>query len=187
MEMLKKLPREVQVLLGGSLLYLIFSFFDWQQVSFGPVTAGITEWHGVGIIAGLLAIALLLWEAARLFQVTVPLGTLTPGLVSVALALLLLLFTVITFLTHNEARHWPSWIGLLLSIVIAAAAFARARTEGVQMPDVSAMANRTGGSQSTGASSTAPTTTTTSEPGVAPQSPSEPPPSGPGAVGDPGA
>jgi hypothetical protein len=185
MEMLKKLPREVQVVLGGSLLYLIFSFFDWQQVSFGPVTAGITEWHGIGIIAGLLAIALLLWEAARLFQVTVPLGTLTPGLVSVGLALLLLVFTVITFLTHNEARHWPSWIGLLLSIVIAAAAFARARTEGVQMPDVSAMANRTGGSHGSGVSTTTPTTT--SEPGAAPQSPSEPPPSGPGAVGDPGA
>jgi hypothetical protein len=185
MEMLKKLPREVQVVLGGSVLYLIFSFFDWQQVSFGPVTAGITEWHGVGIIAGLLAIAILLWEAARLFQVTIPLGTVTPGLVSVALALLLLLFTVITFLTHNEARHWPSWIGLLLSIVIAAAAVALARKEGVQMPDMSAMTNRTGGNQGADVSTTRPTTTT--EPGVAPQSPSEPPPSGPGAVGDPGA
>jgi len=28
MDMLKKLPREVQVVLGGSLLYLIFSFLD---------------------------------------------------------------------------------------------------------------------------------------------------------------
>src|SRR6266536_1596546 len=67
MDMLKKLPREVQVVLGGSLLYLIFSFLDWQQVSFLGAHAGISEWHGVGVIAGLLALALLLWEGTRLF------------------------------------------------------------------------------------------------------------------------
>jgi hypothetical protein len=136
MDALNKLSREVQVVIGGAVLYLIFSFFDWQQVSVLTITAGRSEWVGVGVIAGLLAIALLLWEAARAFQMKVQLGSLTPGLVSVALALLLLLFTVITFLSHNEARHWPSYVGLILSIVIAVAAFGRARAEGVEMPDL---------------------------------------------------
>jgi len=135
MDRFTKLPREMQVILAGGVLYLIFSFLDWQQVSFLNVTAGRSEWHGVGIIAGLLVIALLVWEALRLMQVKMNLGAiLTPGLVSVSLALLLLLFTVITFFSHNEARHWPAWIGLILSIVIALAALARARAEGVQMP-----------------------------------------------------
>lgn len=133
---MKKLPREVQVVIGGAVLYLIFSFFDWQQVSVLTITAGRSEWVGVGVIAGLLSIALLLWEAARAFDMKMQLGSLTPGLVSVALALLLLLFTVITFLSHNEARHWPSYVGLILSIVIAVAAFGRARAEGVEMPDL---------------------------------------------------
>ena len=31
MDKLVKLPRETQAVLGGSVLYLIFSFFDWQQ------------------------------------------------------------------------------------------------------------------------------------------------------------
>ena len=116
MDMLKKLPREAQVVLGCTVLYVIFSFLDWQHASFS--NAGINEWHGVGVIAALLAIALLVWEGARLAGVRVALGPITPELGSLGLALLLLLFTVITFLSHNEARHWPAWIGLLLSIAI---------------------------------------------------------------------
>jgi hypothetical protein len=138
MEMLKKLSREVQVVLGGGVLYLIFSFLDWQQVSIGSASVGLTEWNGIGVVAGLLVVALLVWEAAALFQVKIPLGSLAPGLVSVGLALLLLLFTVITFVSHNEARHWPSWLGLVLSIAIAAAALVRAKAAGVKMPDLGA-------------------------------------------------
>jgi len=142
MDFVKGLSREMQVILGGGVLYLIFSFLDWQQVSSVFGTYGRSEWHGIGVVAGLVAIALLLWEGARLFAVKVPLGGLSEGLVSVGLALLLALFTVITFLTHDLARHWPAWIGLILSLVIAAAALVRARGEGVQLPEARAMAGR---------------------------------------------
>ena len=138
----KKLSREVQVVLGGGVLYLVFSFFDWQQVSAFGFTAGRSEWNGIGVVAGLVAIALLLWEAARLFAVKVPLGTLSEGLVSVAVALLLALLTVITFLTHSTARHWPAWVGLILSLAVAAAALVRARVEGVQLPATAGTADR---------------------------------------------
>lgn len=178
MEMLKKLPREVQVVLGGGVLYVIFSFLDWQQVSAGPFSFGVNEWHGIGVVAGLLAIALLLWEVARLFQLNIQLGPVTPGLASVGLALLLLLFTVITFLTHGTARHWPAYVGLVLSIAIAAAAFARARAEGVQMPDLSAMASKANGGHGSGGS----TPPAGSDTGASSQPPSEPPYSGPGGT-----
>jgi hypothetical protein len=144
MDFVKNLSREVQVVLGGAVLYLIFSFLDWQQVSAFGFTAGRSEWHGIGVVAGLLVIALLLWETARLFAVKVPLGSLTEGLVSVGLALLLALFTVITFATHGTARHWPAWIGLILSIVIAVAAVIRAREEGVEMPHARSMGGTDG-------------------------------------------
>jgi hypothetical protein len=134
MDFVKNLSREVQVVLGGGVLYLIFSFLDWQQVSAFGYTVGRSEWTGVGIIAGLVAIALLVWEAMRLFAVKLPLGALSEGLVSVGLALLLALFTVITFATHGTARHWPAWVGLILAIAIAVAAVVRARGEGVEMP-----------------------------------------------------
>jgi hypothetical protein len=177
MDMLRKLPREVQVVLGGSLLYLLFSFFDWQQVSFFGAHAGITEWHGVGVIAGLLALALLAWEGARLLGLRIEFGPITPGLGSIALALLLLLFTVITFLTHNEARHWPAWAGLLLSIAITVAAFRRARGEGVDVRELGAI---TSGivAQAKTSSSKEPTTAATPTSGSgepAPPASSEPP------------
>jgi len=129
LDKLSKLPREVKVVLGGGLLYLIFSFLDWQQ-AFGY---GVSEWHGWGVIAGITAIALLVWEALRLMDVKLELPV-EPGLVSVTLALLLLLFTLITFITHDVARHWPAWVGLILSIVIAVAALMRARDENVHLP-----------------------------------------------------
>jgi hypothetical protein len=136
MDRLMKLPREVQAVLGGSVLYLIFSFLDWQQVSVPVinVTAGASEWHGVGVVAGLVVIALLVWEAVRLMGMQVELGPVTPGQLSALLALLLLLFTVITFLSHSTARHWPAWIGLILSVVVAAAALKRAKGEDVHLP-----------------------------------------------------
>ena len=139
MDMLSKLSRDAQIVLAGCVLYVIVSFLDWQQVSFLNVHAGISEWHGVGVVAGLLALALLVWEAARLFGARTELGPVTPGLGSVGLALLLLLFTVVTFLTHGTARHWPAWVGLLLAIAIAAFAVRRARAEGVEMPDLNAI------------------------------------------------
>ena len=154
MDMLKKLPRDVQIILGASLLYLILSFLNWQQVCVGSpgfsVCGGISEWHGIGVLGGLFVVALLAWEAVRLLDVKVELGRLAPGLISLALALGLLLFTVITFLSHSAYRHWPEWVALLLSIVIAAVAVRRARGEGVEMPNL-ALAGSTGGG-ATGAS-----------------------------------
>jgi hypothetical protein len=129
-----KLSRQAQIVLGGAALYVILSFLNWQEVSIGGFSAGVTEWHGIGVIAGLLAIALLLWELARLFNIEIPIGSLTPGLASVGVALLLLLFTVITFLSHSQYRAWPEWLGLVVSIVIGAAAVQRAKSEGVEMP-----------------------------------------------------
>ena len=134
MDKLVKLPRETQAVIGGSVLYLIFSFLDWQQVSIGPISAGASDWHGVGIIAGLLVIAVLVWEAVRLMGMKVELGPVTPGQLSAVLPLLLLLFTIITFFSHSTARHWPAWIGLILSIVIAAGALMRAKGEDVHLP-----------------------------------------------------
>lgn len=150
MDMLKKLSPMAQAVLGLSVLYLIFSFLDWQQACGGAggfkICVGRSEWHGVGVIAGLLVIALIAWEVLRVLDVKLQLGNFTPQLISVALAFALLVFTVITFLTHNEIRHWPSWVGLLLSIVIAAAALVRGRDEGVTMPDLSAIKGGGGGS-----------------------------------------
>jgi hypothetical protein len=142
MDMLKKLSMPAQGVLAGTVLYIIFSFLDWQQVCFGPACAGVSEWHGGGgTITVLSAFLLLAWEIVRLLNVRINVGGASPGLISFGLTLLLLLLTIITFLTHNEARHWPAWIGLILALLIAAAGFARSKEEGVEMSDFGTLAS----------------------------------------------
>jgi hypothetical protein len=132
LEALKKLPREVQIVLGGAVLYVIFSFFDWQQVSGFGQTVGFSLWHSFwGVLVALVAIILLAWEITRLLDIKI-----SPGQVSAGLALLLFVMTVITFLDWSQVRHWPEWVGLILSIAIAGAAFVRAKAEGVTMPEM---------------------------------------------------
>ena len=115
-----------QVLLAAGLLLFIDLFLDWQQVcaSFGPagsVCGSRSGWHGIGILVGLLTIALLAWEAIGALNIDLgdAVRALPANLISAALAAAVTLFVVIEFLTHNEARHWPAWIGLILGIVIA--------------------------------------------------------------------
>jgi hypothetical protein len=140
MDRIKSMSMAGQIMLGSTLLYVIFSFFNWQKVCVdieGIGCAGVSAWNGVGVIAGLLAIALLAWEVSRLVGVKLP-GSIAPALVTIGLSVLLVLFTLITVLTHNEFRAWPQWIALILSIVIGVVAFARAREEGVALPTPSA-------------------------------------------------
>jgi hypothetical protein len=117
---LAELGRGTQLLLLGGILLLIVSFLDWQQVSAGGFTAGASMWHGVGVVAGLLLIGLLVWEGAELAGVTRNLELpVSAALISVGLAIATAAFTIIKFLVANEARHWPAWIGLILAIAIA--------------------------------------------------------------------
>ncbi len=133
MEMLKKLSLNAQLVLLGSILYVIFSFLHWQAIGTPLGTYSRNEWNGVGIIAGLLVILLLAWEFARGFELKVGVGSLTPALVSVVLAEALLLLTVIKFFSV-DFRAYGAWIGLVLSIGIGVIAFVRGKEEGAAMP-----------------------------------------------------
>jgi hypothetical protein len=138
LDALKKLSREGQVVLGGLVLFLILSFFDWQQVSGFGVTVGKNLWNGFGIIVILVAIVFLVWEVLRLLERAPNLGQFEPPIVSAALALILVVFTVIVFLDWSQYRHWPEWLGTIVAIVIAVASFLRARSEGVEVPKMPA-------------------------------------------------
>jgi hypothetical protein len=126
MERFNALSRGMQVMLVGSVLLLIDSFFDWQQVSgtvFGEdVSAGASGWHGVGFIMGILTVVLIAWIVVRLAAVDVNLPV-SDAMTGALLGFLILLFTVIKFFVDNEARHWPAWVGLILAVVIAVGAW----------------------------------------------------------------
>jgi hypothetical protein len=133
MEMLKKLSLNAQLVLLGTIVYVIDSFLSWQSYNFSIGTYSRTEWNGIGVVAGLLVLLLLAWELGRAFDLKVAIGSLSPSVVSVVLAELLLVFTVIKFLS-SSARAYGAWVGLVVAIVIGVVGYLRGKEEGAQMP-----------------------------------------------------
>ena len=81
MEQLNALSTGRKLILGAGVLLLIDSFFHWQAV--GPY--GWSAWHGfLGVLLGLMTLAILAWVGARAFGVALPAnvpdGLLTLGL-----------------------------------------------------------------------------------------------------------
>jgi hypothetical protein len=121
---LAQISTGTKVLLGAGLLLFIDLFLSWQQVCFANICGGLSGWHGIGVLTGLLVIALLAWEALQLTNVLANVALpIAPSLISIGLAAAVVLFGVIEFLTHGTARHWPAWLGLILCIAIAVAAW----------------------------------------------------------------
>jgi hypothetical protein len=112
-------PGRLALLAGGTLLFADL-FLAWQRrcISVGAteqVCADRAGWYGFGIAVGLATTLLVVWVAAQLARVELP------PRVDSALALGVLVLVAIEFATHGSRRQWPAWVGLGLSILIAAA------------------------------------------------------------------
>jgi hypothetical protein len=149
MDKFKELTTGAKLVLGATIAFLIVSLFSWYSYS-GPgadeleaigADTGLSMWHGVGWIAGLLAIALLVWQAIRLANIEVEIGV-TPSMITAALAVLMLLFTVIRVLDGYELadRTIWLWLGLLLAIVTAVGAWMNMQASGEGIADIRAAA-----------------------------------------------
>jgi hypothetical protein len=116
-------------MLVSGLLLFISLFLPWQDFDVGGladefgVDATFSGWRGIGVIVGILAIALVAWLIVRLASVDMRLPVST-AMVAAVLGALILLFTVIKLLTiiDDEATIW-AWIGLLLAVAVAVGAF----------------------------------------------------------------
>lgn len=144
MDKLNELSHGAKVVLGAAIAFLVFSFFNWYKVDLGPIgEAGESMWNGIGLIAGLLAIALIVWQAVRLANIKVELGV-TPSMITAALAVLLLIFTFIRFIDKPgggiadsviDRTIW-AWLGLILAIVIVVGAWMNMQAAGETLGDV---------------------------------------------------
>jgi len=181
MERFNALTRGLQVMLVGSILLLIDSFLDWQQVSgnvFGQeVSAGQSGWHGWGVLMGILTIILIAWLLVRLAAVDINLPV-SDAMTGALLGFLILLFTIIKFLVDNEFRHWPAWVGLVLAIVIAVGAWLAVQEAGgidAMKTEASTMSSSMGSRSDEPAAPAAP----------AAAAPATPPPAAPPAATEP--
>jgi hypothetical protein len=130
------------VILAGAGIFLCDLFLDWHRVSVlagggaVDVRASSSGWTGWGGVAGVLAIALVLWqgrEAAAAAAPTVLNSLVTAGLAVGTLGCALdeavggsatVSATPVT-LVQVGARLWPAWVGVGLAAAVALAALAQ--------------------------------------------------------------
>ena len=120
-----------KILLVAGLLLLIDLFLPWQGFDFGSVFGqdvggvSINGFSGLGILVGILVIALLVWEGLLVAGVNINMGTMSPALISAILGGATALFTLIKFLTSLDAIKFGAFIGLILALALAYGAFVR--------------------------------------------------------------
>ena len=147
MDRMNDLTTGAKIVLGATIAFLIVSFFSWFHYT-GPgkdeleaigADTGITMWHGVGWIAGLLAIVLLVWQAIRLANIEFELGV-TPSMITAALSVLVLIFALIRWLDKPGGdfvgRTFWSWLGLLFAIVMVVGAWLNMQAAGEGLADI---------------------------------------------------
>ncbi len=132
---MSKLSTGAKLVLGGTVAFLIVSIFNWQEIEFANVSAGVSMWHGWGLLAGLLALVLLAWEGSRLAGMDISLP-ISPAMTSAFLGLAIVLFTVLKFLFDGELRTFWAWLGLLFAFAIGAGAVMNMKAAGESFGDM---------------------------------------------------
>jgi hypothetical protein len=123
---LSRMSTATKILLGGSLLYLIDSFLPWNRICFAGFCASANLWNGVGFIAALLAILILIMELLTVANVEVNIGDArSRSMIEAGLAGGVLLFTILKVIIDSEALSFGAWIGIILALAIAYGGYLR--------------------------------------------------------------
>ena len=179
MERFNALGRGLQLMLVGAVLLLIDTFLNWQSIDTPVGSFGQSAWHGLGgVLLGLLIIVLLAWLLVRLAAVDIPIPV-SATLIAAFLAFLILIITILKVLIDDYSA-WPSYVGIVLAVVIAVGAWMQIQeTGGVD----SLRTEATGlGSSMSSSSAAAPAAT---QPAAPPPPPAAPPPAAEASAADP--
>jgi hypothetical protein len=134
MERFNALGRGTQIMLISSVLLLIISFFNWQEVDFdlgalGSGSAGVSAWDDLGgILMGILTIVLIARIVANLAAVNLPIPV-SYAMTSAVLAFLIFALALIKNLTDNYST-WASYVGVVLAALIAVGAWMEIQAAG---------------------------------------------------------
>jgi len=145
MDKFKELTTGAKLVLGAAVALFIVSLFNWFKV--GDIGVG-TMWSGIGVIAGLFLLALIIWQGLRLANIELEIGV-TPSMITAALAVLTLVFVFIRWIDKpggSEAAEvvdrtiW-SWLGLALAIVLVIGAWLNMQAAGEGIAHIRAAAS----------------------------------------------
>jgi hypothetical protein len=116
---MSKMSTASKILLGAGILYFIDLFLQWNRACVLSFCVGVTGWHGLGVLNGILVLLIILMEVLILAGVNVDFGTVSTRMqIEAGLAFGVLLFTILKVIVDNTAISWPAWIGLILALVI---------------------------------------------------------------------
>ena len=198
MERFSRLGRGAQLMLVGSVLLLIVSFFRWQEIEvdlgpLGEASGGVSMWDDIGgILIGVLTIVLLARLVAQLAAVDIPIPV-SFALTTAVLAFLILALAVIKNLVDDYSTFW-SYLGVAFAALIAVGAWLEIQEAGgldSMRSEATTLGSGMGSRETTAATTAPPPTTTPSEPAAMPppSAPSEPvaspPPPPPAAEPEP--
>ena len=93
---ISKLSHGAKVVLVAGIVFFITSFFNWLEVK--NTSFGESMWHGIGFLAGHDPSRTDRLAAIRLANIQLEVGV-TPSMVTAALAVLLIVFTFIRFIS----------------------------------------------------------------------------------------
>ncbi len=134
MDKFKELTTGAKLVLGAAVALFIVSLVNWFKV--GDIGGG-PMWSGIGVIAGLFLLALIVWQGLRLANIELEIGV-TPSMITAALAVLTLVFVFIRWISKPggsiaadivDRTIW-SWIGLALAIVLVIGAWLNMQAAG---------------------------------------------------------
>ena len=138
---ISKLSHGAKIVLGAGIVFFVTSFFKWFKLE--DTSFGENMWHGVGFLAGLILLVLVVWQAIRLANIEFEIGV-SPSMVTAALSVLLVIFTLIRFLDKPgggiadsviDRTIW-AWLGLVLSVVIVVGAWMNMQAAGEHLGDM---------------------------------------------------
>jgi hypothetical protein len=123
-----------KILLGGGIVYLIVLFFPWFGV--GGDLGDIGEALGIktsvngfsglfGVLSGILAIALLVWEGMAAAGSKVQLGTASPALIGAILGGLVAICGILNVLINLSVARVGAWIGIVVALALLYGAYVR--------------------------------------------------------------
>ena len=173
MDRLQALGRGTQLMFIASVLLLIISFFNWQEVDFdlGPLgegSAGVSAWDDLGgIVMGILTIVLIARIVARMAAVDVPIPV-SFAMTSVVLGVLIFIIALLKNLTDDYST-WASYVGVVLAFLVAVGAWLEVQDAG----GVESLKTEASGYGSSGGSETAAPAAAAAAPAAAPPAAAE--------------
>ena len=124
-------PLGSKLIILGAIAFLAISFAPWQRpcnVTPTETLCGfVVAWTGFGIWAGLLVIAVLVWELLPVVWPQLSMRGWPTAIITAILAVALAIITLVKLIDDNTSQTRWAWIGFAIALFVMLVALLRVR------------------------------------------------------------